>query len=242
MRKFGLIGKNIDYSFSRDFFTEKFKNEGIEASYQNFDISSINEFKKVLQKNPDLEGLNVTTPYKKEIMPFLDELHQEAQKIGAVNTIQFKNGKLIGHNTDSFGFVKSIFPLIENHHEKALLLGTGGASLAVEAGLKSMRIEVQKVSRKKSDFHITYDDLTEKKIQNYHLIINATPVGTHPNERECPDIPYKYLTKNHFLFDLVYNPSFTKFLALGKQRGAKIYNGQKMLEYQALRAWNIWND
>lgn len=242
MMKYGLVGKDIDYSFSKKYFEEKFKKELIDATYENFDLSTLSEFKKVIQKNKKLAGLNVTTPYKEEIIPFLNEVEAQAKNIGAVNTIQFKDGKLIGHNTDGFGFVKSIFTLIENHHEKALILGTGGASKAVINGLNSMSIESTVVSRNPEGQQISYRDLTKDVIEEHLLIVNCTPVGTHPNESKCPDIPYKYLTHKHFLYDLVYNPSMTKFLALGNQKGAKITNGSKMLAFQAERAWQIWNE
>ncbi len=240
--KYGLIGKDINYSFSRKYFENKFKNESIKATYKNFDLSNIQDFKKLLKQEKGLSGLNVTTPYKVEIIPFLDQLDPQAEKIGAVNTIQFRNGKLIGHNTDGFGFVKSIFTLIENHHEKALILGTGGASKAITNGLKSMSIEITSVSRNPNQDQLAYSDITKEIIEDHLLIVNCTPVGTHPNENECPDIPYKYLTNKHFLYDLVYNPPMTKFLALGNQKGAKITNGSKMLAFQAEQAWNIWNE
>jgi len=240
--KYGLVGKNIDYSFSKKYFEEKFKRESLDATYENFDIKSISEFKKVIKNNQKLKGLNVTTPYKEEVIPFLDELDAQAKTIGAVNTIQFKDGRLIGHNTDGFGFIKSIFTLIENHHEKALVLGTGGASKAIVNGLKSMSIESTLVSREPSGNQIGYNQISKDMIDEHLLIINCTPVGTHPKDSECPDIPYKYLSNRHFLYDLVYNPAMTKFLALGNQKGAKITNGSQMLANQAERAWQLWNE
>lgn len=242
MNKYGLVGRNIDYSFSKKYFTQKFENENIEATYENFDITSISDFKKIIQQNKKLSGLNVTTPYKEKVIHFLDELDPQAKTIGAVNTIQFIKGKLIGHNTDGFGFVKSIFTHIENHHDKALVLGSGGASKAIVNGLKSMSIESTVVSRNPSEKQISYKDITKEVIDEHFLIINCTPVGTHPNDSECPDIPYKYLSDRHFLYDLVYNPAMTKFLALGNQKGAKITNGSQMLAYQAERAWQLWNE
>ncbi|MFO7702497.1 MAG: shikimate dehydrogenase [Psychroflexus maritimus] len=242
MKKYGLIGKNIDYSFSKKYFTKKFKSENIEASYENFDIKNITEFLQIIKQEKKLVGLNVTTPYKVEILPYLDQIDKQAEIIGAVNTIKINNAKLIGYNTDAFGFVKSIFTRIENHHEKALVLGSGGASKAIVKGLKSMSIDAKIVSREPQKGAINYSDLSEELMNEYFLIINCTPVGTYPYESNCPDIPYKFLTQKHFLYDLVYNPPMTKFLALGNQQGAKIINGSKMLTYQAERAWQIWNE
>lgn len=242
MRKFGLLGKNIDYSFSRNFFSNYFQKNNIDAVYVNFDIPEITDLSKIISSNPTLEGFNVTTPYKEAVIPFLDELDETAKRIKAVNVVKMNNGKLVGYNTDAYGFIRSIFPLIENHHEQALILGTGGAAKAIASALKSMSIAPTFVSRNpKNAGEIGYSDLNDQLINQHYLIVNCTPIGTYPNERKCPDIPYTSLTKKHFLYDLVYNPPLTKFLALGKQRGAKLANGQKMLEYQALKAWEIWN-
>lgn len=243
MRKFGLLGKNIEYSFSREFFSEFFLKNDIDATYVNFDEKEFPDFEEFKKKHPQLSGFNVTTPYKLKIIEGLDELDDTAKRVGAVNTVKIKDGKYIGYNTDAYGFIRSIFPKIENHHEQALILGTGGAAKAIATALKSMSIAPTFVSRNPQNAgEISYNDLNEKVIQQHYLIVNCTPVGTYPDERKCPDIPYKYLTKRHFLYDLVYNPPLTKFLALGKQSGTKLANGQKMLEYQALKAWEIWNE
>lgn len=242
MKKFGLIGKNISYSFSRKFFQEKFNQLQIDATYENFDLQHIEELKLVLQKNKSLNGLNVTIPYKESILPFLDELSPEAQQIQAVNTIKISNNQLIGYNTDAFGFMKSLFPILEKQHTHALILGTGGASKAVANALKSMGIEYRFVSRNPQQQDLAYADLNETIIQEHQLIINCTPVGTHPKVKESPALPYQFLESSHLLYDLVYNPPITEFLAKGKIRGCSIYNGKKMLEYQAERAWQIWNE
>ncbi|PZW40491.1 shikimate dehydrogenase [Mesonia algae] len=242
MKKFGLIGKNISYSFSRKFFQEKFNQLQIDATYENFDLQHIEELKLVLQKNKSLNGLNVTIPYKESILPFLDELSPEAQQIQAVNTIKISNNQLIGYNTDAFGFMKSLFPILEKQHTHALILGTGGASKAVANALKSMGIEYRFVSRNSQQQDLAYADLDETIIQEHQLIINCTPVGTHPKVKESPALPYQFLESSHLLYDLVYNPPITEFLAKGKIRGCSIYNGKKMLEYQAERAWQIWNE
>lgn len=242
MKKFGLIGKNISYSFSRKFFQEKFNQLQIDATYENFDLQHIEELKLVLQKNKSLNGLNVTIPYKESILPFLDELSPEAQQIQAVNTIKISNNQLIGYNTDAFGFMKSLFPILEKQHTHALILGTGGASKAVANALKSMGIEYRFVSRNPQQQDLAYADLDETIIQEHQLIINCTPVGTHPKVKESPALPYQFLESSHLLYDLVYNPPITEFLAKGKIHGCSIYNGKKMLEYQAERAWQIWNE
>jgi len=242
MKKFGLLGRNISYSFSRKFFEEKFNQLQIDATYENFDLQHIEELKLVLQKNKSLNGLNVTIPYKESILPFLDELSPEAQQIQAVNTIKISNNQLIGYNTDAFGFMKSLFPILEKQHTHALILGTGGASKAVANALKSMGIEYRFVSRNPQQQNLAYADLDETIIQEHQLIINCTPVGTHPKVKESPALPYQFLESSHLLYDLVYNPPITEFLAKGKIRGCSIYNGKKMLEYQAERAWQIWNE
>ncbi len=240
MRKFGLIGKNIAYSFSRTFFAEKFTKEGIEASYENCHLESIEDFRNLLHQKK-WTGFNVTIPYKEEIIPFLDELSEEASKIGAVNTISFEGSKLIGHNTDHFGFLKSIFSYLEPHHKKALILGTGGASKAVIYALHSLGIETQYVSRTKSHECLGYGDVNEAIMKTYTVIVNCSPLGTFPNDNECPNLPYQFVSELHLMYDLVYNPPVTKFLALSKQQGAKVINGQQMLIEQALKAWGIWN-
>jgi shikimate dehydrogenase len=242
MRNFGLIGKNIDYSFSKAYFTKKFEKYNIEAKYFNFDIDDISKIKEIIKKEDNLEGLNVTIPYKQSVMEFLDEIDDNAKTIGAVNTIKFKNGKLIGYNTDVYGFIKSLFPLLEKQHQKALVLGAGGASKAVCSGLDSFDIDYKIVSRTpKNETQISYKEVDKETIDSHKLIINCTPLGTHPNIHESPDIPYEFIGQKHFLFDLVYNPNVTTFLAQGSNQGAKICNGYDMLRFQAEKAWEIWN-
>ncbi len=244
MKKLGLLGKNISYSFSRNYFTEKFKNDGLTDNfcYDNFDIQSINEFHEVLKNNPNLIGMNVTIPYKQEVIAFLDEMSDNAKEIGAVNTIKISpEGKLIGHNTDYFGFTESLKPLLKSSHKKALILGTGGAAKAIAYGLILLGIDFQYVSRKKTTTTVSYDDLSLGIFQEYQIIINCTPLGTFPNIENCPDIPYQYFASNHIAYDLIYNPEQTTFLTKAQNQGAVIKNGYEMLVLQAERAWEIWN-
>ena len=242
MRKFGLLGRNISYSFSRKYFSEKFAAEGIDATYENFDLKDISDFPAVLRKYPDLKGLNVTIPYKQEIFPFLDTLDTEASAIGAVNTIRFeKNGSLTGYNTDHVGFTGSVKPFLKPQHKKALILGTGGASKAVAYALGKLEIEVLYVSRNSSENGIFYTQLSEEIIKEYTLIVNTTPLGTYPKIEDFPAIPVKFLGEQHLLFDLVYNPPQTRLMQLAQLKGATVLNGQKMLELQAEKAWEIWN-
>ncbi|WP_299395456.1 shikimate dehydrogenase [uncultured Gelidibacter sp.] len=240
--KFGLVGKNIEYSFSRAYFTEKFENENLSNTYVNFDIDDISKFTEILNQG-DLLGLNVTIPYKEQVIPYLDKLDQTASEIGAVNTIKFlASGEIEGYNTDYYGFQNSIQPHLKPHHHKALILGTGGASKAIAYALKNLDINFDYVSRNSNPkAKYTYADLTEDIIKNHPLIINCTPVGTYPNVNQCPDIPYDGITQNHLLYDLIYNPIQTKFLICGEIKGATICNGSKMLEYQAEKAWEIWH-
>ncbi|MFP2995952.1 shikimate dehydrogenase [Spongiivirga sp. MCCC 1A20706] len=241
--RYGLIGKNISYSFSQAYFTNKFKQLKLVSSrYDNFDLEDIEALPQVLKDYPKLKGLNVTIPYKEAVLPFLDKLSKKAEKIGAVNTIKFlKNGQLKGYNTDCYGFRKSIEPFIEPHHKKALILGTGGASKAIAFTLDQLGIIYKYVSRSPVKSNISYNDLDKKTIRQYQIIINCTPLGTFPKIEECPDIPYEYLTKEHLLYDLVYNPKKSTFLAKGEEQKAAITNGLKMLEFQAEKAWMIWN-
>lgn len=243
MARFGLIGKNIDYSFSRSYFAEKFSAEGLEHTYDNFDIQDIKEFQKVINETPNLKGLNVTIPYKEDVIPFLNKLNKTAKKIGAVNTIKItRKGKLIGFNTDYYGFKKSVEPFLKPHHTKALILGTGGASKAIAYAFKKLGIDYSYVSRKLSDkATFSYQTLTKDDIKAHCIIVNCTPLGTYPNTNICPDIPYDAITDKHLLFDLIYNPEETKFLSIGKAKGAVICNGYRMLELQAEKAWSIWN-
>lgn len=242
MSKFGLIGKNIAYSFSKAHFAAKFENEDLPYSYENFDIDNISKFNEILKQNDPISGLNVTIPYKEQIIPYLDVLNKTASKIGAVNTIKFhSSGKTEGFNTDYYGFKKSIEPYLKSHHKKALILGTGGASKAIAYALKKLKIRFDYVSRSAHpDVKYLYTDLTEDIIKKHQVIINCTPIGTHPNVNECPDIPYDGITKEHLLYDLIYNPIQTKFLMCGELLGATTCNGSKMLEYQAEKAWDIW--
>ncbi len=243
MSNFGLIGKNIDYSFSKSHFTEKFKNEGLTHRYANFDIQTIEEFANIIKSTKNLKGLNVTIPYKEAVIPYLNKLDKRAKKIGAVNTIKVsKKGKLIGYNTDYYGFKKSIEPYLKSHHKKALILGTGGASKAIAFALKQLGKDYHFVSRTASDTSkYTYETLSEDIILEHQIIINCTPLGTFPNINACPDIPYDAITKEHLLYDLIYNPEETKFLSIGQLKGAIICNGHDMLELQAEKAWEIWN-
>lgn len=243
MNRLGLIGKDISYSFSRGYFATKFEEQKLPFTYENFDLQHISEFKQLFTKNHNIVGFNVTIPYKEEIIPYLDSLNKKARKIGAVNTITIdKKGKLKGYNTDCYGFKKSIKPFLKPHHKKALILGTGGASKAIAYTLKKQDIKFEYVSRtKKPGVKFTYETLTSEILNDYTIIINSTPIGTHPNVDECPKIPYDGITNKHFLFDVIYNPSETKFLKLGKSKGAEICNGLQMLEYQAEKAWRIWN-
>lgn len=242
MSKFGLIGKSIDYSFSKKFFSEKFERENLPHSYENFDIPSIELFRKIISTNPGLKGLNVTIPYKEIIIPFLDNLDEEAKKIGAVNTIKISEGKkLIGFNTDQYGFQKSLEAFLPLRKKTALILGTGGASKSVAYVLKKLGFDFKFVSRTENSNTIKYESLDKAAIEDHLLIINCTPLGTYPNIHEYPTIPYDFLTENHLLFDLIYNPAETEFLKQGKIRGAKTANGFRMLQLQAEKSWEIWN-
>lgn len=244
MRRFGLIGKDISYSFSRNYFKNKFEAEDIKnTSYENFDLENINLFNTKLKQENNISGFNVTIPYKESVMPFLDKLNKKAEAIGAVNTIKItKKGKYVGYNTDYYGFKKTLKPFIKKHHKKALILGTGGASKAIAYALKSLDIDYYFVSRKAGE-HVkyTYNELTDAIINAHQIIINSTPLGTFPEIEMCPDIPYQAISKQHILFDLIYNPSETKFLRLGKQNNATSINGERMLELQAEKSWSIWN-
>lgn len=243
---FGLLGKNISYSFSRGYFTEKFQKLGLtQHKYVNFDLQSIDDFPKVIEKNEDyLKGINVTIPYKEEVMQHLNKLDKTAEEIGAVNTIKFtKRGDLKGYNTDVVGFENSISPLLKKHHKRALILGTGGASKAVAYALKKNDIKVKFVSRNPATKEmISYNDITEEVMDKYKVIVNCTPLGTSPDVDKCPDIPYQFLTDKHLLFDLIYNPEVTTFLKKGIEKGAIIKNGYEMLQLQAEESWRIWND
>ena len=242
-KRFGLLGRNISYSFSKGYFTDKFANENFEGcTYENFDIKDISTFPEIIKNTLDLKGLNVTIPYKETVLPFLDKLSKKAALIGAVNTIKItKKGKLKGYNTDYYGFKKSLQPLLKEHHKKALILGTGGASKAVAFALQELQISYAFVSRETKENAINYDLINATTFDNYQIIINSTPVGTSPNVDLFPIIPYEYFTKKHIAFDLIYNPAETQFLKKAKENGAQIKNGLDMLIYQAEKAWKIWN-
>lgn len=239
MKKYGLIGYPLSHSFSPSYFKDKFIKEGI--SFSRYDLYPLERLEQFWELPLDeISGLNVTIPYKEKIIPYLDELSEEADKIGAVNTIAFREGRTVGYNTDVFGFQESLLTLIGDAALKALVLGTGGAAKAVCYVLDRLDIQYLMISRgNKGD--MTYDELKKHHIEDHHLIINTTPLGMHPRIEECPDIPYKYLTYKHFLYDLVYNPEKTLFLNCGLNNHAKIMNGLQMLQLQAEKSWDIWN-
>lgn len=242
---FGLLGKNISYSFSRGYFTEKFiKLDLKKHNYVNFDIQKIEHLPKVIEEHSGLRGINVTIPYKQEVLPFLDKLDATAKKIGAVNTIKFtKRGDLKGYNTDVVGFENSILPLLKKHHKKALILGTGGASKAIAFALKKNKISYKFVSRNpEGKKEISYATVNKEMMENHSIIINCTPLGTSPSIEKCPNIPYQFITENHILYDLIYNPEITTFLSKGREKGAIIKNGLEMLQLQAEESWRIWNE
>jgi len=246
MERYGLIGFPLKHSFSKDYFNSKFMSEGIDAEYVNFEITSITELKSIIQNNPDLNGLNVTIPYKEQVIPFLDKLSDNARLIGAVNVIRFKRKKkkvkLIGHNSDIVGFKLSIEPLLKPHHQRALILGTGGSAKAIFYGLQQLGLEATYVSRRKSSQQIlTYSELSQETIENHSVIVNCTPVGMWPRVDECPAIPYQWLNSNHLLYDLLYNPNETQFMKKGEKQGATVKNGLEMLLLQAFESWKIWN-
>ncbi len=241
MRKFGLIGKTLHHSFSKTFFTNFFEKERLDAEYSNYEIPSIEEIIPLL-KSEKISGLNVTIPYKESVIPFLDELSDDAKVIGAVNVIQFKNGKSIGHNSDAYGFHQSIKPFLTNLHERALIIGTGGASKAIIHVFKSLGIDVITISRNPDGpKQFGYDDINDHMLRACKVIVHCTPLGTYPAVDECIPFPFEYLTKDHLVVDLIYNPSKTKFLQKSEEQGATILNGESMLHQQALKAWEIWN-
>ncbi|MDR3128774.1 MAG: shikimate dehydrogenase [Tannerellaceae bacterium] len=246
MDKYGLIGFPLGHSFSQVYFNQKFVDEKIDAEYVNFQIADIEELKYVIEDNPNLCGLNVTLPYKTKVISFLDEMDGDAQAIGAVNVIKFirKGGKLRlkGYNSDIIGFKRSITPLLKPHHKHALILGTGGASLAVLHGLKQLGIESVFVSRQSTPSNLVYQDLTPKVIQKYTVIVNTTPVGMYPCANQSPDIPYDLVSEQHLLYDLIYNPGETLFMEKGRKQGAIVKNGLEMLLLQAFASWKIWTE
>lgn len=245
MKIFGLIGYPLGHSFSSAFFTEKFRNEGLNALYKNFEILSLSELAGLLDTNKKLVGLNVTIPYKSDIIKYIDDLHPLAAEIGAVNVVRIirdqDSTKLVGYNTDIIGFTESLKPVLEPSISKALVLGTGGSSLAVRKGLKEFGIVYKTVSR---DYHkgdFIYADLNADIIRSFPLIINTTPLGMFPYISSYPDIPYQHLSEKNILFDLVYNPELTAFMSFGKDRGCAVMGGMEMLRIQAEAAWDIWN-
>jgi len=249
MKTFGLIGYRLGHSFSRNFFTEKFSNEKLsDHEYVNFELDTIDEFPAIFDRGITISGLNCTIPYKQQIMRFLDEIDPEAAQIGAVNTVKIidQNGKRIlkGFNTDLYGFEHSLRPMLEEKHQKALILGTGGASKAIRFLFDRMGIDYLSATTKEElqEKEISYNQLTQDLMNEYLIVINATPLGTFPKIDACPDIPYQYVSPNHVLYDLVYNPAETLFLKKGKEKGAQIKNGLEMLHLQALKSWEIWNE
>lgn len=237
MNCFGLIGKNISYSFSEKYFEEKFRNEKIEnCTYRIFDLENIEEVQGLFADN-DLKGLNVTIPYKEKIIPFLDKLSPEVEKIGAVNCIKIQDGVKTGYNTDVYGFENSLNLFLEDYKPKTLILGDGGAAKAVKYVLNKLNIPFRTVSRK-GEF--TFLDLNQSQILSHQLIVNCTPIGAYPNVNLKPDLPYQYLTDHHYLFDLIYNPPKTLFLEFGEKAGSRIKNGMEMLKFQAEKSWEIW--
>ncbi|MCD8166616.1 MAG: shikimate dehydrogenase [Bacteroides sp.] len=244
MDKYGLIGYPLKHSFSIVYFNEKFQSEGIDAEYVNFEIPVIDDIIKMINENPNLHGLNVTIPYKEQIISYLDEVDKDAAAIGAVNVVKLirnKNKiKLIGYNTDVIGFTQSIQPLLAEHHKKALILGTGGSSKAVKRGLDNLGIESVFVTRTERPGMLTYKDITPELLQEYKVIVNCTPVGMYPKVDVCPELPYEAVTPNHLLYDLLYNPNTTLFMKKGKEKGAVVKNGLEMLLLQGFAGWEIW--
>jgi shikimate dehydrogenase len=245
MRQFGLLGQSLAHSFSPSYFAQKFEREGIlEARYDLFELPQIDALPDLLAQTPQLAGLNVTIPYKEAVLPYLDALSEEAEAVGAVNTIAFEQGRLVGYNTDVLGFEEALLLLLPNNHtlQQALILGTGGASKAVAYVLKRMNFSYTYVSRKEAPERLTYQQLTAEQLGNVSLIVNTTPVGQYPAVIQAPNLPYSGLGAQHFLMDLIYNPAETLFLKRGQQAGAKVLNGLPMLEAQAEAAWRIWNN
>ena len=245
---FGLIGFPLEHSFSSRYFTEKFEKEKLTGyEYRNFPIENIGKLPGLMQEHPDLAGLNVTIPYKESILQYLDHLDEVASGIGAVNTIRIQrdhNGyKLYGYNTDSYGFYHSLVPHLKKRHQSAIIIGTGGASKAVAFVLDQLGIDYMFVSRNpREKNHISYFDLCGPILNNYQIIINTSPVGMYPNDKDKPDIPYEFVTSGHILYDLIYNPPLTNFLKTGKKKKATVINGLEMLHLQAEKSWKIWNE
>jgi shikimate dehydrogenase len=247
MDKYGLIGYPLGHSFSISYFNQKFKDENIDAVYENFEISCIDLLAEVLDSNPNLKGLNVTIPYKEKVIPFLDSISPEARAIGAVNVIKVihegKKVKLKGYNSDVIGFTQSIEPMIETRfHKKALILGTGGASKAIDYGLKSLGLETVFVSRYERPGTIQYQSITPEVVKEYNVIVNCTPLGMYPKTEECPLLPYEAMDSRTILYDLIYNPDETMFMKRGAEYGANVKNGLEMLLLQAFASWEFWHE
>lgn len=244
MQHFGLVGKSLKHSFSKDYFENKFRNLGLaDHSYFNFEIDNIEDVRKLIAKDSSLRGLNVTIPYKESVIPFLDSLSDEAKAIGAVNCIKIENGKLQGYNTDVYGFSQSIKPFLDNNHERGLILGTGGASKAVAFALQKLGVQIYFVTsgEKKTTNTFFYNEVNELVMKAFKLVVNTTPLGTYPNVSECPPLPYEFISPQHLAYDLVYNPEKTLFLQKAGERGAITVNGLSMLQLQAEKSWEIWN-
>ena len=243
MRLYGLLGYPLSHSFSQKYFSEKFQNLGLtNASYENFSLPNISELQAILDHREGLEGFNITIPYKKDVLKFLDQSSQAVQEIGACNCVRIVKGKRYGYNTDVVGFEQTLAPYLKPHHSKALILGTGGASAAVEWVLKKLGIDYLSVSRTASDSAISYDQINQAIILSHTLVINTTPLGMYPNTEASPNLPYQFMDQRHHLFDLVYNPTETQFLTKGKAQGSSIQNGWEMLILQAEESWRIWNE
>lgn len=247
MTEYGLIGFPLIHSFSKQFFTEKFANEHLEAEYLNFEMETVDNLIDIIKARPLLRGLNVTIPHKQHVMPLLNDMSTEAREIGAINVIAIQrntDGNLFlkGYNADVIGFEESIKPMLAPHHTQALILGTGGASKAIRYGLERLGLNTTFVSRTPKEGMLTYEQLTPQVLEQHTVVVNCTPVGTFPHQDKCPDIPYHLLTDRHLLYDLVYNPEKTLFLQKGETQGATIKNGLEMLHRQALASWRFWNE
>ncbi|MBP5277999.1 MAG: shikimate dehydrogenase [Prevotella sp.] len=246
MKKYGLIGYPLRHSFSMGFFNEKFQNENIDAEYINYEIKNIDELREVLASNPDLQGFNVTIPYKQKVMSYLDSIAPEARSIGAVNVVKVEHRNntyhLKGYNSDSIAFTKTIEPMLDSIHQRALILGTGGASKAIEYSLKSLGLTTLLVSRYERPGTIQYQRITPEIIKDYNVIVNCTPCGMYPHFDECPLLPYEAMDSRTILYDLIYNPDETMFMRNGKKYGATVKNGLEMLLLQAYVSWEIWNN
>ena len=247
MDKYGLIGYPLGHSFSISYFNQKFADEGINAKYENFELRSIDQLQEVLDTNPNLRGLNVTIPYKEKVMEYLDSITPEAQAIGAVNVIRVthegRKTKLKGYNSDVIGFTQSIEPMLDKKwHKKALVLGTGGASKAINYGLKSLGLETVFVSRYERPDTIQYQSITPEVVKEYNVIVNCTPLGMYPHTEECPLLPYEAMDHHNILYDLIYNPDETLFMKRGRERGTDVKNGLEMLLLQAFASWEFWHE